>query len=109
MTGDLSVNEACDELGVGPTQFANLRAAALQGYLDALQPKPVGRPRRVPVEVEEEMAVLRQQVAALEHENERLRIQLELVSVTAAGRAVRSKSRGRTSPKGSAAARRAIP
>ncbi|MFN8827788.1 MAG: helix-turn-helix domain-containing protein, partial [Planctomycetota bacterium] len=40
----MSVADACKELGVGPTQFANLREQMLQGALDALEPRPVGRP-----------------------------------------------------------------
>lgn len=94
MNGELPVNEACDQLGVGPTQFANLRAAALLSFLDGLQPKPVGRPRRMPPAVQAELDALRRRVAELEHDNRRLRTQLELVPVALPQLAVRSKSVG---------------
>ena len=34
ITEDLFVDEACEELAIGPTQFANLRRQVLQGFLD---------------------------------------------------------------------------
>ena len=74
----LSVKEACEQLGIGPTQFANLRQTALLGLLGALQPKPDGRPRRVPEEVQQELDALRQQVADLERENHVLQVQAEV-------------------------------
>lgn len=106
MNGELSVTEACEQIGVGPTQFANLREEALLGYLGALQPKPVGRPRLVPLEVQEQLDALQRRVAELEHENHLLKVQAEVAAVSRARPAVRSKSHGATeaSPKRSAAA-----
>lgn len=94
MNDELSVNEACEQIGVGPTQFANLRAEALLGFLGALQPKPVGRPRRVPLEVQEKLDALQRRVAELEHENHVLKVQAEVAPVAQARPAVRSKSGG---------------
>ena len=57
LSGEMSVGDACKDLGVGPTQFANLREQMLQGALDALEPRPIGRPpvtaTPTPADVEE--------------------------------------------------------
>lgn len=95
------MSEACEEIGVGPTQFANLRATALLGFLGALQPRPGGRPRRVPREVQEKLDALQRRVAELEHENHVLKVQAEVAPVSQARPAVRSKSHGATAPRAS--------
>ncbi len=50
LAGELTVEQACDELGVGAAQFHRLREQALSGALAALAPKPAGRPSRPPPE-----------------------------------------------------------
>lgn len=112
ISGTRPVNEACEVLGISPSQFANLRTQFLQSGIDGLQPKPVGRPRRVPNEVQQELDALRQQIADLEHENHVLKVQAE-VSGVLKQQAVRSKSGGsaaaRTPPPRSDAAGGAVP
>jgi transposase-like protein len=44
LTGELSIAEACERLGVGEARFHMLRKQALQGALEALRPAPAGRP-----------------------------------------------------------------
>ena len=44
--GELTVAEACAELGIGKTAFFELRKRVLQASLADLEPKPVGRPRQ---------------------------------------------------------------
>ena len=66
--------------------------------LCALQPMPVGRPRRVLEEVQEELDALRQQIADLEHENHVLKVQAEVAALRRQ-QAVRSKSRGAAAPR----------
>jgi hypothetical protein len=44
INGELSVNEACEILGIQRPQFARLRRKALQGAVDALEPGRPGRP-----------------------------------------------------------------
>lgn len=78
LTQELLVEEAYEELGVGPTQFAHLRRRVLQGALDALQPRPMGRPRREPVVSDEEVRTLRRRIAELERDATVLRSRLEL-------------------------------
>lgn len=92
------MKEACELLGIGPTQFANLRTTALQGMLDVLQPQPVGRPRPVPERVQQELDELRQQLADLEHENHVLKVQAEVAALRRQ-QVVRSKSRGAAAPR----------
>ena len=46
VTGGKTVDEACDELGIGKTAFHDLRARVLQAALQDLEPKPLGRPPR---------------------------------------------------------------
>ena len=42
--GELTVDEACTEMGVSPAQFHRLRERALEGALAALAPGTPGRP-----------------------------------------------------------------
>jgi transposase-like protein len=95
ITGELSVREACEQLGIGPTQFANLRTRALEGLVDSLQPMPAGRRSRPqatpPREVE-----LAQRVADLERENRLLKAQVEVAALRRNQEAIRPKSGGAT-------------
>jgi len=74
VSGEKSVDEACEVLGIGKTAFHELRNRALQAALGDLEPKPVGRPAR---EVPPEQAELER----LKAENERLRDDLEVAYV----------------------------
>ena len=89
LAGELSVKEACEQLGISPSQFANLRAQAIQSLVDGLEPKAAGRPRRASVISERELET-RQRLADLERENRLLRTQLEVVAIRTEDR--RSKS-----------------
>jgi hypothetical protein len=72
------VDEAYEELGVGPTQFANLRKQVLQGALDALEPRPVGRPRRASQMTDDEVEAMQERIVELERDAKILRTRLEL-------------------------------
>lgn len=48
LNGVCSIEEACEQLGIGPARFHMLRKQALEGALAALAPKPAGRPRKDP-------------------------------------------------------------
>lgn len=78
LTGQMLVDEACDELDVGPTQFANLRRQALQGALDALEPRPGGRPRKAAADPTVELTALRARNAELERQLAEMRTRVEL-------------------------------
>jgi hypothetical protein len=94
----MSVREACEQLGIGPTQFANLRTQALEGLVDRLGPKPAGRRPRAQVVSERELA-LRQRIADLEREARLLRAQVEVAGLRRSQEKPRSKSVGAPTPR----------
>jgi transposase-like protein len=87
------VDEAYDELGIGPTQLANLRRQALQGALDALVPRPGGRPRKEPEVTVAELEALRLRNQQLEREIAEMRARVELAILPFLGKGKR-KGRG---------------
>jgi hypothetical protein len=95
---EMLVEEACDELEIGTTQFANLRRQVLQGALDALQARPVGRPSRWMPPSEEEVLALRARVAELERDATVLRARLELAILPILKGTSRPKRRRRKEP-----------
>ena len=50
LCGQIGIPEACQELGIAPTRFHEMRNGVLQTALEALEPRPRGRPphRRLP-------------------------------------------------------------
>lgn len=65
IAGALTIAEACAEIGVGRTYFFALRERMLQGAVDALRPRPRGRPRR-PAEDDADRRALRARIRELE-------------------------------------------
>ena len=57
LAGTLTIAQACAELGVGRTRFHALRWQVLAGAMDALKPRPRGRPRVLPDESPEVRAL----------------------------------------------------
>jgi hypothetical protein len=99
LTGEMLVEEAYEELGLGPTQFANLRKQALQAALDGLRPKPIGRPKRLTTCTEAEVDALRRRIAELEREAQLQRARLEVALLPLLdGGTTRSKRRGPSAP-----------
>jgi len=98
LTGEMLVDEACDELDLGPTQLANLRKQALQGALDALEARPVGRPRRVVTVTHEEVEAMQQRIVELERDATILRSRLELAILPLLKEPRRSKSSRKAPP-----------
>lgn len=70
ITGDLSVSEACERLGVSESRFHQLRDEVLAAGASSLEPKPRGRPRKVEEPGVSELSALRKQVKDLEEELE---------------------------------------
>jgi hypothetical protein len=66
LSGELRMGQACTELQVGDTRFHQLRQVALQAALDALEPRPAGRPSRLPTSEAEHLRRLQQRVQELE-------------------------------------------
>jgi hypothetical protein len=73
LVGDKRLQEACSQLELGETRFAQLREAALQGTLAAIEPRPAGRPSRATSEGD--------QVRALQARVEQLELELEIAQV----------------------------
>lgn len=73
LEGSASVHDAAERLCVSPQRFAELRDQALMGALDALGPRPAGRP---PSPAQETLAVL-----DLKRELDQTRYQLEVERV----------------------------
>ena len=74
LSGELSVVDACDKLGVTEPHFHRLRERALTGAAEALEPRPAGRP----AEVDE---VTDARVAELEEQLEEMTIELRASQV----------------------------
>jgi hypothetical protein len=79
LAGHCHVEDACAELGIGPSRFFAQRAEWLQEALALLEPRAAGRPQKLqtpisPVEVED----LRRRVRELEGQAAALEVQAEL-------------------------------
>ena len=100
ITGDLTVKEACERLGVSESWLHEIRRSALEGMLQGLAPRPPGRPakERKPEEVER----LEARVSWLEEELQVARLQTEV----ALWKPSLLKARPPPQKKGSAAKRR---
>ena len=74
LSGEKTIPAACAELGIGEAMFHRIRDQALAAGLDALEAKPMGRPRTTttasPVEL-----------ATLERENKDLKVELRAAAV----------------------------
>ncbi len=70
VAGELTIREACEELGVSEARFHQLRQEALKGALASLEPKARGRPKRAEPTPEAEL------IATLEAEVDDLKTEL---------------------------------
>jgi hypothetical protein len=77
LDGSNSVPEACEELQVSESRLHELRKEALEGALQALQPKPSGRPSKPEAATPRERE-LQAQVAALEEDLQAAYVRTEL-------------------------------
>ena len=78
IAGTLSIDEACRQLGIGPSRFHDLRQELLQAAMDRAD----GRPGAQAAEAAAEHAVqVRGEVAALRAANDDLRIELEAARI----------------------------
>src|SRR5271166_3424294 len=64
LSGELTVDEACEQLGICASRFFDQRNAWLHGSLELLEPRLPGRPRKA--EPPEEVEQLRKRVQELE-------------------------------------------
>lgn len=81
ISGELSVQEALSDLGIQRVQFADLRLRCLQGAVDALEPRPPGRPRKHDAETAQTIAALRERVASLERQLAKERARADIAEI----------------------------
>lgn len=103
MPATRTVAEACHELGIRQTHFDNLRTQALQGAVEGLAPRPIGRPRHTTLLTAKEVDDLQRENAVLRRENELLRTQLEVTA------ALQESSRPKSAVRRPRATRRTVP
>jgi hypothetical protein len=107
LSGRLRVNEAAARLGVTPQRFHTLRQEAMQAALDALAPKPAGRPRRTPTAAQERLEALWQENARLRHELAASQLREEVALVLPGhAQAGEKKSQASAAPRGRRGRRR---
>jgi hypothetical protein len=78
ITGERSVQEACEALGIGRARFSELRSIALQSACDGLAPGKPGRPRTRDPERDAELEALRSERDRLRRERDTVWIRAEL-------------------------------
>ena len=102
-----SVQEACQELGIGKTAFHEMRARLLEEALGLMEPRPPGRPRHTVSAGEDRVVQLEAEVRRLRTEVDiahvREEILLAMPGVFQPAKAGRKKKRKRS---GDAASRR---
>ncbi len=92
LSGQWSVKQALARLSISRTRFQDLRRRMLCGALEALEPRPLGRPSKPVAEEDEQLVRLRHKVESLGHELRLVRTSLEL-SESPAAEAVRRRVR----------------
>ena len=78
LAGEVTIPQACAELGIGDSRFHEMRTEILQHTLGDLEPKPVGRPPQTTSQQEDLIAQLQQQVQALKVDLRASQIRQEL-------------------------------
>lgn len=68
ISGEKTIEQAATEIGVKPARFHELRKEALEAAVEALNPKPAGRPREVADMADPRVAELEGQLRELEIE-----------------------------------------
>lgn len=74
LSGELSVIDACQQLGLSEARFHELRQEWLRTACAALEPKPAGRPKEQTPEAEAELRRLQQ-------ENQNLKLHLRAAQI----------------------------
>jgi hypothetical protein len=78
IAGKTSVKEARQQLGICSQRFEEIRAEAIRAGIAALEPKPLGRPRRA--DRPPEVARLEARIAELEAELQAAQVRAELTA-----------------------------
>ena len=78
IAGDVSVTDACKQLGLSEARFHELRQEWLQASCAALEPKPLGRPKETTLEEEVELLRLHRENKNLAHQLRAAQIREEI-------------------------------
>ena len=81
LCGVLTVQEACAMLGIKEVWFHRLRHRALQGALEALEPRPSGRPCLQSTPEQKRIVALEQELAAQQLELREARVREEVALI----------------------------
>ena len=74
LSGQRTIPDACEELGIQESMFHRVRCEVLQTALDRLEPRPLGRPPQQPSPQD-------RRIAELEEENRRLQVELKAAEI----------------------------
>lgn len=77
LSDEKTVRQACEELGLSPAGYYKIRNAWMAEAVRILEPKPIGRPRKIP-QMPEEVDRLKARIKELEAELEVSRIREEI-------------------------------
>ena len=103
IAGRRGIEAACQELGIGPTAFYEIRTKVLEGALQPMEPRPPGRPPRPVLETESRISELESEVRRLKLElniaHVREEVLLSMPSVFQPAKAARKKKGERTKKK----------
>ena len=78
VSGERTIGEVCEDLGISEAQFHRLRKRALSGALEALEPRPPGRKPQEVDPREQEIAQLQAAIARLEVERDAAELREQL-------------------------------
>ena len=81
LSGALTVEHACAELGIGRSGFHKLRRQFLVQATELLEPRPHGRQRRVPTDADQRVAHLQAQIVQLKLDLKAQQIREEIALV----------------------------
>jgi transposase-like protein len=77
----LTVSDACRQLGIGESRFHQRRNQTLQATLEALEPRPLGRPAKPTSPEETEIDTLQAELRRLQADLELAQVQLRLARI----------------------------
>lgn len=104
LSGEVSLAEACTQLGVSETRFLQLRRQGLEAALAALGRGPAGRPAKEISPETAQVSALQQEVKELKHrlvlEEVRTELALVMPHLVEAGRKATAKKKSRRKKKG---------
>jgi len=87
IAGTLSIDQACQELGIEHSMLFRLRTEVLEAALARLEPRPLGRPPSYASPAEERCVALEQRVEELEADLKIAAVREEVARILPQGRA----------------------